>query len=122
VINPKVPVPVGGYYKVLDIRGTGRIQEFMVRSDSSDFKVHIKVDGETLYEDSWANFNALSDTVDEVVAFEEDEKFIVHLEDIEFKEAINIILLGIFTAENIFVKYKLYPPHRDNLFNPERTR
>lgn len=111
VINPKVPVPIGGYHKVLDIRGTGRMQELMVKSDSSDFKVRIKVDGETLYEHSWADFNALSDTVDEVVAFEdEDGKYIVHLEDIEFKEAINILLLGIFTAEKLFLKYKLYPP------------
>lgn len=118
VINPKVSTAINGRYDLLNIRGTGHLKEFMVMSDVRDFTVHIKVDGETLYQDSWADLNAISQPVGEVAAFEDENgKFIIHLEDIEFKEELIIRLYGVFNAERFFLKYYLYPP-RGQRFMP----
>lgn len=111
LINPKSSTFINGRYEVLDIRGMGQMKEFMVRSDVRDFTVHVKVDGETLYEDTWADLNAISQPVGEVSAFQDENgKYIVHLEDVDFKEELIIRLYGVFTAERLFLKYDLYPP------------
>jgi hypothetical protein len=123
VINPKVPTPINGQYEVLSIRGTGRMKEFMVRSDVANFTVRVKVDGETLYEDTWADLNAISQPVGEIAAFQDENgKYIVHLEDIDFKEELIINLYGIFTAERYFLKYDLYPPRGRRFLPMENTR
>lgn len=118
VINPKASTRVGGRYEVLNIRGIGQMREFMVRSDSSDFTVHVKVDGGTLYEDTWTELRGISQVVGEVAAFEENGKYVAHLEDIDFNEELIIRLYGVFTAERLFLKYDLYPP-RGRRFIPQ---
>jgi len=111
VINPKFSTSINGRYEVIGIRGTGRMREFMVRSDESDFTVHIKVDGENMYQDTWADLNAISQSVGEVAAFQDENgRYVAHLEDIDFKEELIIRLYGVFTADRMFLKYDLYPP------------
>lgn len=120
LINPKFATPINGRYEVLGIRGTGQMKEFMVRSDVANFTVHVKVDGDTLYEDTWADLNSISQPVGEVAAFQDENgKYIVHLEDIDFKEELIIRLYGIFTAERLFLKYGLYPPRGRRSFPTE---
>lgn len=110
VINPKDPMRIDGREDVLDIKGSGQMREFMVSSDVSDFAVHVKVDGDTLYSDSWDDLRKISQFVGEMAAFKEGGKYYIHLEDISFKKSLSIGLHGIFTAEHIFIKYDLYPP------------
>ena len=111
VINPKVSTPVRGRYEVLNIRGTGQLKEFMVRSDVVGVTVHVMVDGGTLYEDTWTELSAISQPVGEVAAFrDENGKYVIHLEDIDFHKELIVRLYGIFNAERLFLKYDLYPP------------
>lgn len=118
VINLKSPTRVGGRYEVLNIRGIGQMREFMVMSDSPDFTVHVKADGGTLYEDTWTELNAISQSVGEVAAYEENGKYVAHLEDIDFNDELIVRLYGVFTAERVFLKYDLYLP-RGRRFIPQ---
>lgn len=87
------------------------MKELMVRSDNIDFTVHVKVDGENMYQDTWSELRDISQPVGEIIAFvDENGKYVVNLTDIEFAEELIIRFYGVFTAERMFLKYDLYPP------------
>jgi hypothetical protein len=75
---------------LIDLVGRGCLKTFMVKSDRSDFRLQVKLDGMLIYDYSFDQFKELSEQVDEVAAVEEDGLFVLNLTDLKFIESLKI--------------------------------
>lgn len=73
--------------KVLaDVKGAGKLVKCRIVSTSSDFKVLLVIDGETMIDDSY------TDLTETLAAYEEDDVYYLHLEDKAFKESLLVVV------------------------------
>lgn len=106
IIN-KRDFPIRGNYRVLEVAGSGKLREFTIISPSNASILKIRSDRDKLLEDTFAQLLALT-TLSNTIDAEEtaDDKFIVNLEDIEWKQNFLIMIVstgGAITFENIFM-------------------
>lgn len=114
---PLTEIDAGGHFDAIDIKGSGRMAEFLIVSPNTSFGAAIVVDGGTILSESYASLNALTQTLLCVSAFPELDitgtptgKYIIHLSDVSFLESLLVRVLntgGASTTFNIFGKYIL---------------
>jgi len=73
--------------KVLaDVAGSGKLVKLRIASPSSDFKLLLVIDGETLINDSY------TDLTEVLAAYEEDDVYYLHLEDKAFRKRLLVVV------------------------------
>jgi len=103
-------VPFG---TLIDESGCGVLRELVVKNGDKYFGLEVVVDGVYVYHKSWDEFNAISEYVDEVAAFEDDGTYILHLSDIKFSSMIKVVLRPVTvrplssTVSEVFYKIEL---------------
>lgn len=88
---PSQVIAAGGTFDPISVTGSGVLDELMVLSPNTSFGVAVAVDGSTILSKTYAQLNALTQSLRCVSAFAElDEngdatgKYLIHLKDISF--------------------------------------
>lgn len=110
-IKPKTTLPieksgivVNGTETLLDVRGSGTVEEMTITTNSKDYTLHVFDGGEVKYSKPWSWFQDRSQTVDEIAAFENTGVYTLNLHDINFKERIRVFIVGFLTVNWFFAK------------------
>ena len=76
-IKPKITLPieksgivVNGMEALVDVRGSGTVEEMTITTNSKDYTLHVFDGGKVKYSKPWSWFQDRSQTVDEISAFE----------------------------------------------------
>lgn len=96
---------------ILYVDGSGKVDELVIVSSSKDYAIEVVADDEQLYDNEWDWFNMITEVVEEISAFVNDSKFILHLSDIKFTENIMVRLKPTsnpITVDTIFIKLEKY--------------
>lgn len=114
---PSQAIDAGGYFDAISVSGSGVLNELMVLSPNTSFKVDVDVDGSTILFKTYDELNALTQSLRYVSAFAElDENgdptgnYLVHLEGISFLESLLVRIYntgGVSTTFNIVGKYRV---------------
>lgn len=88
-----VPLP----YTLVDELGSGCLKEFVVKSRFKDYSLIVLVDGSDLYRNSYDWFQRISQSVEEIDAFEEDGTYVLRLSDIHFAKSLKIVAIPFMT-------------------------
>ena len=84
-----------GAVDILDIsNANGIVEEFLIKSPSSDFSIILKVDDTEEYQRTWTELSALSDDVNSVTASLQDGSYILNMGDIHFNTHVKITVSG----------------------------
>lgn len=84
-----------GAMDLLDISdANGIVEEFLIKSPSSDFSIILKVDDTEEYQRTWTELSALSDDVNSVTASLQDGSYILNMGDIHFNDHVKITVSG----------------------------
>lgn len=108
----------GEWFTVLDSTGRGEVEEFQVRSPSTDFKLSIAVDGETVLEKTYDELRLIQQNSPSISAFaERDEEgeltgyYVVSIRDIPYYSSLQLKVQNTggssVTFSQLFVKYNL---------------
>jgi hypothetical protein len=73
---------VTGAFSLADYVGRGKLVKLRISSPTSAFSVQMKLDGEDLINDEWANLT------EELAAYQEDSTYYLHIEDKAFNESL----------------------------------
>lgn len=96
---------------ILSDDGKGKIDELVIVSSSKDYALEVVADNKLLYDNEWDWFNTITEAVEEMSAFVNGSKFILHLSDIKFTENIMVRLKPTsnpITVDTIFIKLEKY--------------
>ncbi|RLC74691.1 MAG: hypothetical protein DRJ03_31500 [Chloroflexi bacterium] len=96
--------------KLMDMKGTGTLKEFLIRSKSPSYMLSISVDGKTLYNDDWDWFNEMGVDIGEITAYKTDEIYVLYLSDIKFSEGLVIEATPLAEGvkfEDVFMKLEV---------------
>lgn len=101
----------------VSVTGSGELDELMIISPSTSFGVVVTVDGTIILSKTYAELNALTQSLRVVSAFSElDEdgtptgEYLIHLKDISFLESLVARVVNTSVADitfDIFGKYRL---------------
>jgi len=72
---------------IVNVSGPGKLVKLRIVSPTSDFKLYMVLDGETIMEDSY------TDLTDVLAAYEEDDVYYLHLEEKAFRKSLVIAVL-----------------------------
>jgi hypothetical protein len=86
-IYRKTSYTVQDRYTIVDVQGRGKLVKLRISSPTSLFNVILRIDGEDLLDDSWAN---LGETL---AAYQEDSNYYLLLEEKMFKERLTVDVL-----------------------------
>jgi hypothetical protein len=81
-----------------------------VRSTNNQFILKISVDGEEIMNKSYSWFESVSDVVKNIAAFQDDDKYVLHVSDIYFTSNLEISLMPIqyFTVDEVYCRINLW--------------
>lgn len=112
---PSKAIDAGGYFDAISVTGSGEVYEFMVLSPNTSFGVTVAVDGVTTLSKTYSEFNALTQSLRSVSAFEElDEngnptgKYLVNLKDIHFLSSLIVRVSNTGGASATFIIFGKY--------------
>jgi hypothetical protein len=88
-----IPLP----YTLVDETGSGCLKELVVKSRFKDYSLIVLVDGSDLYRNSYDWFQRISQSVEEIDAFEEDGTYVLRLSDIHFAKSLKIVAIPFMT-------------------------
>ena len=111
-IKPKITLPiersgivVNGMETLVDVRGSGTVEEMTITTNSKDYTLHVFDGGEAKYSKPWSWFQERGQTVGEISAFEENAGvYTLNLHDVNFKERIRVFIDGFLTVNWFFAK------------------
>lgn len=90
---------------ILNLDGSGTIEEILIKSKSNDFTIVINIDDMPEYQRTWSELNEISEDLDGVVAVNRSGTYIVKLSNIHFKHNIKMMLsTGGITLDKIYVR------------------
>ncbi len=90
---------------ILNLDGSGTIEEILIKSQSNDFTIVINIDDMPEYQRTWNELNEISEDLDGVVAVNRSSTYIVKLSNIHFKHNIKMMLsTGGITLDKIYVR------------------
>jgi hypothetical protein len=123
---PPAPPTFSRVIRLTDVRipetiveepGCGCLKELVIRSGDASYILRVYADGLELYHNSYTWFKNISQTVEEIDAFEEDGTYTLRLSDIHFTKGIKIIAEPAITTltaaqklEEVFCKIDLAKP------------
>jgi hypothetical protein len=109
LFNVKIPATI------VEELGSGQLKELIVKSAGKDYVLRVYSDGQELYHNSYTWFESISQTVEEIDAFEEDGTYVLRLSDIHFTEKLTIIaepaiipLTASTTLQEVFCKLDVF--------------
>ncbi|NVM57798.1 MAG: hypothetical protein HWN51_06745 [Desulfobacterales bacterium] len=112
---PTKVIAVGKYFDPINVVGSGELDELMVLSPNTDFAVVVAVDGTTILSKTYAELNALTQSLRCVSAFPEVDEdgnptgdYLAHIKGISFLVSLvaRVANTGaVDTTFNIFGKY-----------------
>lgn len=110
-IKPKITLPiersgivVNGVETLVDVRGSGTVEEMTITTNSKDYTLHVFDGGDIKYSKPFSWFQDRSQTVGEISAFENTGVYTLNLHDINFKERIRVFIDGFLTVNWFFTK------------------
>ena len=78
-------------YEVLNVKGTGKLKEFSLITDSPDYRLVFVVDRHKFYDDTWSGLSELSQYINHVDAFQDaDGNYVLRIGETGFNEHILI--------------------------------
>lgn len=86
---------------ILDLQGSGEIEEILIKSQSNDFTIVIDIDDMPQYQRTWSELNSISEDLDGIVAVNRSSTYIIKLSSLFFT---NRIKMMISTNETTFNK------------------
>lgn len=90
---------------ILNLDGSGTIEEILIKSQSNDFTIVINIDDMPEYQRTWKELNEISEDLDGIVAVNRSSTYIVKLSNIHFKHNIKMMLsTGGITLDKIYVR------------------
>lgn len=90
---------------ILNLDGSGTIEEILIKSQSNDFTIVINIDDMPEYQRTWKELNEISEDLDGVVAVNRSSTYIVKLSNIHFKHNIKMMIsTGGITLDKIYVR------------------
>ena len=118
VASRKVDFKIPG--TIIDINGAGCLRELVMKSTFKDYRLHLYVDGQVVYANTWDEFNELSQEIEDIAAFQSvDGLYVLHLADVKFTENIKAIVeparatTDRKTINYIFYKVDVTQPNED---------
>lgn len=85
---------VVGKLVLIDLKKTsGVIEDLIIKGPSSDFRLHVRLDDEDLFENTFSELSSLSDQLTSLSAFQEDSTFIIHLSGLGFRESAFVVIV-----------------------------
>jgi len=84
---------------LIDLKGRGHLKAFMIKSGRSDFRVRLYADGLELYNNDYSWFEAVSQEVAEIAAFESDGLYVLSISDVKFAKSFKLIVEPVFMAK-----------------------
>jgi hypothetical protein len=108
----------GGWLNVLRYTGSGQVDEFLIRSPNTSFKVQVTVDGAVVLEKIYDELREIQQNSRDISAFPElDENgdptgyYVVSIRNIPFTSSIGVMVQNTGTSPttlpNVFVKYRV---------------
>lgn len=90
---------------LIDEEGAGVLKELMIKSKSGNYTLQLSIDGSTVYNHTWNMLREISQTVDEISAFQDEEdNYILHLYDLKYSMKITVALDGEEQTASVFYK------------------
>ncbi|MBU0598716.1 hypothetical protein KKF61_07090 [Patescibacteria group bacterium] len=77
---------------ILDLRGSGEIEEILIKSQSNDFTIVIDIDDMPQYQRTWAELNEISEDLDGIVAVNRSGTYIIKLSNLFFSNKIKMMI------------------------------
>jgi hypothetical protein len=97
---------------LIELNIPGCLKELLIKTADTNYKLTVQVDGETLYDNDFNWFQNISQTVDEISAFQDETgSYILHLADIKWSTNIKVEaqpLTTTGTLKQVFYKIDLY--------------
>lgn len=84
------PTPLDG--PGFPVHAQGRLDSFIVVSDSRNFEVQVTVDNSDVVDDTFSRLATIQQELTHISAYQTQEKFVVSVQDYPFREFLNIII------------------------------
>lgn len=97
---------VDGQWEVCDVKGSGRLEELLILTTTSNFTLLLEVDGRRT-EKTYTQYSEESKYVDDIVAIQTNSNYRIHLSDIPFSKNLYIVVKGTLTISRAYLKYDL---------------
>jgi len=99
------PGTITGWFDVLRTRNEGVLIEALLVSDKTDYSVYIETDSLTIRK-TFDELNQISDYVNSIAAFQNDDSYILHINDIKFSWLNFRLIANSVNFNRIYVKWE----------------
>lgn len=90
---------------ILDLQGSGEIEEILIKSQSNNFTIIIDIDEMPQYQRTWAELNSVSEDLGGIVAVNRSGTYIIKLSNLFFTNKINMMISANETTfDKIYVR------------------
>ena len=113
IVEDSFSLDPGAERTIIELNGTGRIDEVLIISSSQDFSVKVIVDGNEVWNKDYGSASSITDELMFLAVFTrvQDGKYVYHLADINFRSSVKIAVRNTgsseITFDNIVIKYRL---------------